>query len=57
MLRPTPAPGRSAIRLAECLWWVFVLANRLDVDMREAYATTMDRIDADLQQTLRGTGA
>jgi hypothetical protein len=44
-------------KLAECLWWVFVLADRLDVDMPEAYAATMDRIDAGLERTLRGMGA
>ncbi|WP_328491783.1 hypothetical protein OHS59_02845 [Streptomyces sp. NBC_00414] len=44
-------------KLAECLWWVFVLADRLDVDMPEAYAATMDRIGAGLQQTLGGADA
>lgn len=31
-------------KLAECLWWTFVLADRLGVDMESAYSTTMDRI-------------
>ncbi|AEM85940.1 hypothetical protein [Streptomyces violaceusniger] len=44
-------------KLAECLWWVFVLADRLDVDMPEAYAATMEKIDSGLQQTLRGMDA
>ncbi|MFE0417294.1 MULTISPECIES: nucleoside triphosphate pyrophosphohydrolase family protein [Streptomyces] len=44
-------------KLAECLWWVFVLADRLDVDMPEAYAATIDRINAGLERTLRGMGA
>ncbi|MBZ6294808.1 hypothetical protein ACFY1G_05665 [Streptomyces olivaceus] len=44
-------------KLAECLWWVFVLADRLDVDMPEAYAATMDRIKAGLERTLRGMNA
>ncbi|MCX4708614.1 nucleoside triphosphate pyrophosphohydrolase family protein [Streptomyces griseus] len=39
-------------KLAECLWWVFVLADRLDVDMPEAYEATMDRIGDGLQRTL-----
>ncbi|MFF1464700.1 hypothetical protein [Streptomyces sp. NPDC058330] len=39
-------------KLAECLWWVFVLADRLDVDMPEAYEATMDRIGGGLQRTL-----
>ncbi|MET9565144.1 hypothetical protein [Streptomyces tauricus] len=41
-------------KLAECLWWVFVLADRLDVDMPEAYEATMDRIGDGLQRTLKG---
>lgn len=41
-------------KLAECLWWVFVLADRLDVDMPEAYEATMDRIGDGLQRTLQG---
>ncbi|MFE2189751.1 hypothetical protein ACFXAQ_02740 [Streptomyces olivaceus] len=44
-------------KLAECLWWVFVLADRLDVDTPEAYAATMDRINAGLERTLRGMNA
>ncbi|MGW0789464.1 hypothetical protein ACWD04_14680 [Streptomyces sp. NPDC002911] len=39
-------------KLAECLWWVFVLADRLDVDMPEAYEATMDRISDGLRRTL-----
>ncbi|MEU1494863.1 hypothetical protein ABZ456_32045 [Streptomyces sp. NPDC005776] len=38
-------------KLAECLWWVFVLADRLDVDMPEAYEATMDRIGDGLRRT------
>jgi hypothetical protein len=41
-------------KLAECLWWVFVLADRLDIDMPEAYEATMDRIGDGLQRTLQG---
>ncbi|MFF7553739.1 hypothetical protein ACFZA9_12750 [Streptomyces olivaceus] len=39
-------------KLAECLWWVFVLADRLDVDVPEAYEATMHRIGDGLQRTL-----
>ncbi|BBG00887.1 MULTISPECIES: hypothetical protein [Pseudonocardia] len=39
-------------KLAECLWWVFVLADRLGVDAPEAYASTMDRIGADLSRAV-----
>lgn len=41
-------------KLAECLWWIFVLADKLDVDLSEAYEVTMNRISVGLQQTLRG---
>ncbi|MEV7141560.1 hypothetical protein [Streptomyces tauricus] len=44
-------------KLAESMWWVFVLADRLGIDMPQAYEDTMDRIGGGLQQTLRGMGA
>lgn len=31
-------------KLAECLWWVLVLADRLGVDLPTAYEATMDTI-------------
>ncbi|WP_327104241.1 nucleoside triphosphate pyrophosphohydrolase family protein [Nonomuraea glycinis] len=39
-------------KLAECLWWAFVLADKLGVDLPEAYEATMDRIDTGLRTTL-----
>jgi hypothetical protein len=41
-------------KLAECLWWVFVLADRLDVDLPAAYESTMDRICTDLRHAVAG---
>jgi NTP pyrophosphatase (non-canonical NTP hydrolase) len=41
-------------KLAECLWWVFVLADRLGVDLPEAYEATMDRIGAGLTRAVEG---
>jgi hypothetical protein len=41
-------------KLAECLWWVFVLADRLDVDLPAAYEATMDRIGTDLRHAVAG---
>lgn len=35
-------PGDLAHELAECLWWVLVLADRLGVDITAAFASTMD---------------
>ena len=31
-------------KLAECMWWLFVLADKLDVDLPDAYAETMQKI-------------
>lgn len=39
-------------KLAECLWWAFVLADKLGVDLPEAYRETMDKIGSGLEQTL-----
>lgn len=35
-------------KLAESLWWVIVLAERLDIDITEAFAGTMDDIERGL---------
>jgi hypothetical protein len=40
-------------KLAECLWWVFVLADKLGVDMPDAYQATMDKIAAGLEKRLQ----
>jgi NTP pyrophosphatase (non-canonical NTP hydrolase) len=40
---------QTAGKLAECMWWILVLADRLDVDLDVAYGTTMDRIEAHLE--------
>jgi NTP pyrophosphatase (non-canonical NTP hydrolase) len=40
-------------KLAELLWWVLVLSDRLDVDIEKAFAGTMDRIQAHLEDSLR----
>lgn len=39
-------------KLAECLWWAFVLADKLGVDLPDAYRETMDKIGSGLEQTL-----
>ena len=36
-------------KLAESLWWIFVLADRLDIDITAAFNQTMDRMHASLQ--------
>ena len=35
-------------KLAESLWWVIVIAERLGIDITEAFAGTMDRIERSL---------
>jgi hypothetical protein len=36
-------------KLAECMWWLFVLADKLDVDLPAAYAETMEKIGGGLR--------
>jgi hypothetical protein len=43
---------QTAGKLAESLWWILVLARRLGVDIDEAYAATMDRIETHLGESL-----
>ncbi|MBE2320914.1 hypothetical protein DVA67_033465 [Solirubrobacter sp. CPCC 204708] len=39
-------------KLAECLWWVLDLADRLDVDITEAYTTTLTGIEHNLNASI-----
>ncbi|WP_156755639.1 nucleoside triphosphate pyrophosphohydrolase family protein [Actinokineospora pegani] len=39
-------------KLAESVWWCFVLADRLGIDLGSAYAATMTRIERDLEQSV-----
>ncbi|MFF2245379.1 hypothetical protein ACFVTM_14490 [Arthrobacter sp. NPDC058130] len=41
-------------KLSESLWWIFVLADRLDIDMTDAYNKTMDKIRAGLDNAVKG---
>ncbi len=40
--------GQLQHKLAESLWWIFVLADRLEIDMTEAFTATMNRIHGGL---------
>ncbi|GGR57753.1 NTP pyrophosphatase (non-canonical NTP hydrolase) [Nocardioides luteus] len=42
-------------KLAESMWWTFVLADKLGIDLDEAYARTMNRIGAGLKSTIART--
>ncbi len=41
-------PKELRDKLAECLWWVLVLARRLDVDMTGAFTAKMDEFERNL---------
>lgn len=42
-------------KLAESMWWTFVLADRLGIDMDEAYGDTMSSIRTNLEATIART--
>jgi len=44
-------------KLAECLWWVLVLSDRLGIDITEAFTSFMDKLDTDLTISVPGVGA
>lgn len=39
-------------KLSESLWWVFVLADRLGIDISTAYSETMNKIATGLDQAI-----
>lgn len=39
-------------KLAELLWWVLVLADRLDVDIADAYESTLGDIESRLEEAV-----
>ena len=41
-------------KLAESMWWVMVIAERLDIDIADAFASTMDRIGTGLDRAIQG---
>jgi hypothetical protein len=45
--------AQTAGKLAESLWWILVIAHRLDIDIDEAFSTTMNRIQTHLDGSLR----
>jgi NTP pyrophosphatase (non-canonical NTP hydrolase) len=40
-------------KLAESMWWVMVIAKRLDIDIADAFTSTMDAIEAGLTESVR----
>ncbi|HEY6888506.1 MAG TPA: MazG-like protein [Solirubrobacter sp.] len=49
-------PAQLRGKLAECLWWVLVLADRLDVDINEAYTSTLGGIESHLEAAVNRRG-
>jgi hypothetical protein len=45
-------PADLGRELSECLWWVLILADRLGVDITDAFASTMADLDARLTARL-----
>jgi NTP pyrophosphatase (non-canonical NTP hydrolase) len=45
-------PELLADKLAECLWWILVLGERLDIDLDAAFAARMDEIEAHLRESI-----
>jgi hypothetical protein len=41
-------PKELGDKLSECLWWILVLAKRLDVDLDSAFTAKMEELDRDL---------
>jgi NTP pyrophosphatase (non-canonical NTP hydrolase) len=42
-------------KLAESMWWLFVLADKLDIDLDDAFASTMSSIRSGLGATIART--
>ncbi|WP_174843096.1 hypothetical protein [Cryobacterium sp. TMS1-20-1] len=42
-------------KLAESLWWTFVLASKLDIDIDQAFSETMSTIRTNLEATIERT--
>jgi NTP pyrophosphatase (non-canonical NTP hydrolase) len=50
------APAQLQHKLAESLWWVMTIADRLNIDLADAFTATMDRIESGLGRAV-GTDA
>jgi hypothetical protein len=49
-------PEELGGKLSECLWWILVLAQKLDVDITKAFEAKMDELDRDLAASVAKTG-
>jgi NTP pyrophosphatase (non-canonical NTP hydrolase) len=55
--RDGDVPAELQHKLAECLWWILVLADRLGVDIDAAFDTLASRLQADLSKAVDGLAA
>lgn len=39
-------------KLSECLWWILVLSDHLNIDITDSFTTFMDKLDADLTNSV-----
>jgi NTP pyrophosphatase (non-canonical NTP hydrolase) len=42
-------------KLSECLWWLFVLSDRLGIDLNTAFSSKMSELEKDLSSSLENT--
>ena len=45
-------PSQLSAKLAECLWWVLVLSDRVGVDITEAFTANIGRIETGLKESI-----
>ncbi len=43
-------------KLAECLWWICVISDRLGVNLSSAFADKMNELENDLAASVKSTG-
>jgi len=50
-------PEQLQHKLAECLWWILALSDRLGVDIAEAFETFAGGVETDLAKAVAGLRA
>ncbi len=51
-VHPGDLPKDLADKLSECLWWLFVLSDRLGVDLTSAFSSKMAELENSLSTSL-----
>ncbi len=54
-IHPGDLPQDLSDKLAECLWWLFVLSDRLGIDLNTAFSSKMSELEKDLSSSLENT--